>query len=209
MVARGDQLYVAMPQEGQVLILGSSGKIEGFIQGVLPAGQAPVRAAGIALTRSGEIWLSDSANHRVILLNSLGEFERVIGEGAPSTKPEGFDTPAGLTIDGDGNLYVADTGNKVVKKYSPTGVFLQVIGEGQLDLPTSVAVNDAGLVFVSDEGEHIVSVFGSNGTYIGSISESRLSDPHSVEIDGDMLYVVDRLAGLFAFEIPDLDASGQ
>jgi tripartite motif-containing protein 2/3/tripartite motif-containing protein 71 len=209
MVARGDQLYVAMPQEGQVLILGSSGKIEGFIQAVVPAGQAPVRAAGIALTRSGEIWLSDSANHRVILLNNIGEFERIIGEGAPSTKPEGFDTPAGLTIDGDGNLYVADTGNKVVKKYSPTGVFLQAIGEGQLGLPTSVAVDDAGLVFVSDEGEHLVSVFGSNGAYIGSISESRLSDPHNVKIDGDMLYVVDRLAGLFAFEIPDLDASGQ
>lgn len=209
MVARGEQLYVAMPQDGQVLILGSSGKIDGLIRSVVPAGEAPFRTAGIALTRSGEIWISDSANHRVILLNSIGEYERIIGEGAPSTSSEGFDTPAGLAIDSDGNLYVADSRNGVVKKYSPTGVFLQAIGEGRLRLPTSVAVDEAGQVFVSDEAAHLVSVFGANGSYIGSISESRLANPHNVKIDGNMLYVVDRLAGLFAFEVPDATASGQ
>jgi len=209
MVAVGDQLYVAMPKEGQVLILGSSGKIDGLIRSVIPSGQAPITVGGIAVMKSGEIWMSDSANHRVILLNSNGEFERIIGGGAASTSSEGFDTPGGLTIDDDGNLYVADTGNHVVKKYSPTGVFLQAIGEGSLDSPASVAVNDRGQVFVGDETAHLISVFNSAGSYIGSISETRLSDPHSLKIDGDMLYAVDRLAGLFVFQVPEADASGQ
>ncbi|MEK7247969.1 MAG: NHL repeat-containing protein [Chloroflexota bacterium] len=209
MAALGDQLYVAMPQGGQLLILGSSGKIESVIRSVIPAGEAPIIVAGIAVTRSGDIWISDSANHRVILLNSDGEFERIIGEGAPSTSSEGFDTPGGLTIDSAGNLFVADTRNRVVKKYSPTGVSLQVIGEGWLDLPTSVAVNDRGQVFVGDEAAHLISVFGPDGSYIGSISETRLSDPHSVKFDGDMLYVVDRLAGLFVFQPLEAEAGGQ
>jgi hypothetical protein len=51
-------------------------------------------------------------------------------------------------------------------------------------------------------------VFGADGSYVGSISESRLNDPHNIKIDGNMLYVVDRLAGLFAFELPDTHASG-
>jgi sugar lactone lactonase YvrE len=209
MVAVGDQLYVAMPQGGQVLVLGSSGKIENIVRSVIPAGQAPVTAAGIAVNKSGEIWMSDSANHRVILLNSNGEFQRIIGVGAPSTSSEGFDTPGGLTIDDDGNLYVADTGNKVVKKFSPTGVFLESIGDGALDVPTSVAVNSRGQVFVADETAHLVTVFGPDGSYIGSISETRLSDPHRLTIDGDTLYVVDRLAGLFVFQVPEADASAQ
>jgi len=209
MVALGEQLYVAMPQGGQVLVLGSSGKVENLVRSVIPEGEAPIRAAGIAVTRSTEIWISDAANHRVIMLNTGGEFERVIGEGAPSTKTDGFDTPAGLTVDDDGNLYVADSGNRVVKKYSPTGVFLLEIGAGRLELPTSVAVNDGGQVFVSDEAGHLVSVFGPDGAYIGSISEERMSDPHSLKIDGDMLYVVDRLAGLFVFEPEATQATGQ
>jgi hypothetical protein len=64
-------------------------------------------------------------------------------------------------------------------------------------------------VFVADETAHLITVFGPDGSYIGSISESRLSDPHRLTIDGDKLYVVDRLAGLFVFQVPEADASAQ
>jgi DNA-binding beta-propeller fold protein YncE len=176
--------------------------MENIIPGVIPPGEEPYAPGGVAVTPTGEIWVSDAANHRVILLHGNGEFERVIGSGAPSAEKDGFDTPAGLAIDRDGNLYVADSGNGVVKKFSPTGVYLAEFGTGLLELPTSVAVDEQRQVFVADEAAHVVSIFSANGSYGGSITEPGLSDPHRVVVAGDVLYVVDRLAGVFEFEAP-------
>lgn len=207
MTVHDGKLYVAVSQGGEIVVVDSAGGIVGAIKPVLPVGQYPLTAAGLAVTDSGEIWLSDSANHRVLLLTEQGEFQRVIGDGTPSAGTQGFNAPAGLALDGDGNLYVADTMNRVVKKYSPMGVFLQSIGEGRLRLPTAAAVDGMGHVFVSDEEAAAVSVFAPGGDYLGSIGGGRLQAPHSVKIDGDLLYVMDRLAGLFVFRPDDAQAS--
>jgi sugar lactone lactonase YvrE len=207
MLALGEKLYV-VTQDGLIVVVDSAGQIESVISPVIPAGQAPFAPAGIALTESGEIWVSDSANHRILLLNGRGEFQQVIGEGIPSAGPQGFNTPGGLTVDGDGNLYVADTLNHVVKKYSPLGIFLQTIGEGRLDSPSAVAVDEEGTVFVADEAAHLVSAFSPDGAYLGSIGEGQLEAPHSVKTDGGLLYVMDRLEGLFVFQPETALSSG-
>jgi sugar lactone lactonase YvrE len=207
MAAVGEKLYVAT-LAGPIVIVDSAGQIESVIKPVIPAGQAPFVPAGIALTASGGIWVSDSANHRVLLLNARGEFQQVIGDGVPEASSQGFNTPGGLAVDTDGNLYVADTLNRVVKKYSPMGIFLETIGEGRLDLPSAVAVGEEGKVFVSDETAHLVSVFGPDGAYLGSIGQGQLEAPHSVKIDGGLLYVMDRLAGLFVFQPETATTSG-
>lgn len=199
MVALGDQLYVATPPKGEVVLVNVSGNIESLIRPVVPEGQAPISPAGIALTELGEIWISDSANHRVILLNERGEYQRIIGKGAPSTDPEGLNAPGGLSLDKYGNLYVADTLNRVIKKFSPLGILLQTVGAGRLDTPTGVAVNEQGLIFVADEAAHMVSAFAPSGGYVGSISDQRFAAPHSLKVDGELLYVVDKLAGVFVF----------
>ncbi len=206
MVALGDQLYVATPPDGEVVLVNVSGNIERVIRTVIPEGQAPISPAGIALTEFGEIWISDSANHRVILLNERGEYQRIIGKGAPSADPEGLNAPGGLSLDKYGNLYVADTLNRVIKKFSPLGVLLQTVGAGRLDTPTGVAVNEQGLIFVTDEAAHLVSAFAPNGGYVGSISNQRFQAPYSLKVDGELLYVVDKLAGVFVFRPLATDA---
>jgi sugar lactone lactonase YvrE len=207
MVAVGEKLYVAT-QDGPIIVVDSAGQIVSVIKPVIPAGQAPFTPAGIALTASGGIWVSDSANHRVLLLNERGEFQQVIGDGVPEASSKGFNTPGGLAVDTDGNLYVADTLNRVVKKYSPMGILMRTIGDGRLDLPSAVAVDEEGAVFVSDETAHLVSVFGPDGVYLGSIGDGQLEAPHSVKTDEGLLYVMDRLAGLFVFQPETAPASG-
>ena len=176
----------------------------------MPPGQNVVAPAGIAVTDGGEIWLSDMANHRVVLLNDRGELQGVIGEGTASSGESGLNTPGGLALDGLGNLYIADTGNGVVKQYSPLGVFLGAFGEGRLSRPRAVAVDAAGNVFVSDEELAAVLAFGPDGGYLGSIggesaagkdSGSSLQAPLGLRFDGDLLYVVDRLSGLLVFRV--------
>jgi len=203
MSSLGERLYVVSASGDRIVVVDESGLIEGSIVPTLPAGQNPVAVAGIAVSDTGRIWLSDAANHRVILLNGRGEFELVIGEGVASSGDQGFDTPTGLAVDEDGNLYVSDTGNRVVKKYSSLGVLLQVIGEGRLETPQGVTVNAAGRIFVSDTAARQVSVFGPDGSYLGSIIDPNFEEPHIVRTYGDELHVLDSLAGMLVFRVPE------
>jgi len=199
MTALDDDLYVLSAQ-GQIVLVGSAGTIKGVIRPLVPEGLSPVTPIGIAVASPREIWLSDSANHRVVLLNGKGEFQRIIGVGAPSSEPSGLNGPAGLAIDGDGNLLVADSGNRLVKKFSPMGAYLMTIGEGHLARPTAVATDKEGRIFVSDEGARAISVFAPDGAYLGSISHEEFEIPHDLTIDGDLLYVADKLTGLWVFQ---------
>ena len=204
------RLYVANMRAGNIEVVAPPGVVESVITPQMPPGLEAAAPAGIAMTERGDIWLSDMANHRVLLLDDKGELLGVIGEGAASSGDSGFNTPGGLALDDLGNLYVADSGNGVVKQYSPLGVFLGALGEGRLARPRAVAVDDAGNLFVSDEALAAVLAFGPDGTYLGSIggesaavkdSGLSLQAPLGLRVDGDLLYVVDRLSGLLVFRV--------
>jgi sugar lactone lactonase YvrE len=209
MSALGDQLFVASPAGDRIVVVNESGLIEGSIVPSLPAAQNPAAVAGVAVAVTGRIWLSDTANHRVLLLNDRGEFELVLGEGVESSSDQGFSGPTGLAVDRDGNLYVSDTGNHVVKKYSPLGVLLQVIGEGRLQTPRGVTVNDDGRIFVADTAARQVLAFAPNGIYLGTISDAEFQEPQIVRTYGDDLYVLDSLAGMLVFRASDAQASNR
>jgi sugar lactone lactonase YvrE len=208
MSSLGERLFIVSASGDRIVVVNESGLIEGSIVPSLPTGQNPVVIGGVAVAETGRIWLSDAANHRVLLLNARGEFELVVGEGVASSGDQGFDTPSGLAVDEDGNLYVSDTGNRVVKKYSPLGVLLQVIGDATLRTPQGVTVNAAGRIFVADTAAHQVSVFAPDGSHLGAISDPTFQEPHILRTDGDDLYVLDSLAGMLVFQVPEAQVSG-
>jgi sugar lactone lactonase YvrE len=199
MASLGGRLYVPSSRGDRIAVVNESGLIEGSILPALPAGENPISVGGIVLSDTGRIWLSDSANHRVVLLNNRGEFELVVGHGAASTEEDGFDTPTGLAVDEDGNVYVSDTGNAVIKKFSPLGVPLQMIGEGRLEEPRGVTIDERGQIIVSDTAARQVSVFAANGSYVGSITSEAFEEPRIVRSSGQDIYVLDSLAGMLVF----------
>jgi uncharacterized protein (TIGR03437 family) len=113
------------------LVLGKSGF------GVKAADQSDATHAtmagpyGIAVDKNGNVAVSDSPHHRVLVFNrpSGGDFSNaqqaseVIGQPdyssrSPGNGPTNLDVPSGLAIDGSERLYVADTANNRVQIFS-------------------------------------------------------------------------------------------
>lgn len=70
--------------------------------------------AGIALTASGDILVSDTYNNRLQLFNSEGKLKAMYRlKGLPTAE---FDRPGPVAVAPDGSVYVVDEGNKRVLK---------------------------------------------------------------------------------------------
>src|SRR5690625_2548963 len=69
---------------------------------------------------SGQLFIADSGNNRIVVTDFAGTVRQVIGSGAPELRDgtfteAGFRAPQGLTLADDGTLYVADTGNHALR----------------------------------------------------------------------------------------------
>ncbi len=99
---------------------------------------------GIAVTTSGDIYVADKNNHRIVHLKySGGKIEKVrtIGSG-PSSSPGELSYPQDVAVDSRGNIYVTDTGNSRITVFDRNGNFKKVIGVGYLNKPFGIAITD-------------------------------------------------------------------
>jgi sugar lactone lactonase YvrE len=215
MTAHDGELYVANSNEGTVLRVNLSGRVEAIITPKVQATDHPLRPIGLAVATDGEIVISDPDNHRVLRFSPTGKLLATLGSGKRDSGDYGFNTPGAVALDDEDNLYVLDMLNSAVKKYSPDGKFLLSIGgagdtEGSFSRPKGLTVGSDGKIFVSDALMVAVQVFLPTGEYAGFIGrqdpENKESDslfqwPSGLKAVGDKLYVVDRFAGLFEFQL--------
>jgi sugar lactone lactonase YvrE len=147
--------------------------------------------SGIAFDSSGNLWVADRSNSRVLKFNApftSGEpASLVIGQStfttfASATSQSGLNYPQGIAFDSSGNLWVADQGNSRVLKFSApfsTGEIASlVIGQSTftakscattqsgLCLPYGIAFDSSGNLWVADQGNSRVLKYSapfSNG----------------------------------------------
>ncbi len=126
---------------------------------------------GLAFDATGNIYISDQYNHRIIKFDSSGIF--VSQFGSYGTGDGQFNYPQGIAIDSTGNIFVADTYNHRIQKFDASGLYLarfgaQGSGDGQLSYPTSLIVDSSNIVWVVDNYNNRIQKFvadGASSTY--------------------------------------------
>ncbi len=110
-------------------------------------------ARAVAVDRNGNVYLSDTARHRVFRMQPAGQISLVAGAGRAGFAGDGgpaeaalLNEPYGLAVDTGGNLYIADLGNGRVRRVAPDGRIRTVAGGGSLNVAASgIAATDAAL----------------------------------------------------------------
>jgi uncharacterized protein (TIGR03437 family) len=171
---------------------------------------------GLALDSSGNLYIADSANHRIRKISG-GTISTVAGTGTAgfagdkaAATSANLNTPSGVALDSSGNLYIADSLNNVIRKVTG-GNITTVAGDNTqsagdqgdgglanvavLNNPTGVLVDPAGNYYIVDNGNNRIRKVGTDGyinAYLGTLATGgRLSHPNALALFGNVLYISD------------------
>ncbi|MBT4140639.1 MAG: hypothetical protein HOE48_22195, partial [Candidatus Latescibacteria bacterium] len=134
------------------------------------------RVSDVAADSLGRIFIADTQNHRIRMVDTNGIIttiagtgnEAFSGDGGPGTQAD-LNSPQGLAVDNQGNLFIADTGNHRVRLLNLNTGIIQTVagtGNGQLDLeeggalavslnsPQGLAITSTGTVLIADRSNH-------------------------------------------------------
>lgn len=161
--------------------------------------------AGVAVDSSGNVYISDTNNHRVMKLDvAAGQLQTVAGGQSRGYSGDGglavnarLNQPRGLAVDDSGNIYFADSGNHCIRKVDGAGIITTVAGtgspgfsgdgrpavSGRLTNPFGVAVDSSGNLYVADLGNHRIRKIDSGGI-ISTVPGTDSSEcPTAVAVD--------------------------
>jgi phage tail-like protein len=127
-------------------------------------GSFSVEPSGIVVGECSDLFIADTANHRVIWNDGVCKTRMLLpihpGEGGA---PGQFREPRGLLL-GAAGLYVADSQNARVQIFRIPTLEPRAIWSGYFDTPTSLAKDGLGRVYVLDTGLRRVLRFSAWGT---------------------------------------------
>jgi sugar lactone lactonase YvrE len=203
-----------MTSAGKITVIAGSGP-EGFDSGKLAGDGGPATSArlncpsGVAFNAGGDLFIADSLNNRIRMVDTNGVITTVAGSGAtgldeggyggdggPATKAT-FEFPVGLALDSAGNLYVADHGNDVIRKIDSKGTITTVAGTGEggysgdggqatkaeLHGPYYLTFDRAGDLFFTEKENRLVREVDAHGDISTVAGGSPLAEPYGIALD--------------------------
>src|SRR5262249_12139652 len=142
---------------------------------------------GVAIDRSGKIYVADSCNSRVEKFFPNGTFISAwnVGAGNPGIACSG-PLPTGIGIDNSNNIYVTDSFNNIVQKYDNSGTPLSWGPYPSFNSPTGITTDSSNNVYVADSGNNRIEKFTGSGTLLAilnPIGSNQFSYPKGVGLD--------------------------
>jgi len=134
---------------------------------------------------TGNIFLGDNSNKKVVVYDADGNFVRKFGTAGSGDKE--FNYLAGLAISQNGDVIVSDS--YALKVFTQDGIFKAKIGNsgkatGEFDGSMGVVVDGAGNVIVADSGNKRLQVFDSNYKFVQQVITPS-QKPSALSIDGE------------------------
>jgi uncharacterized protein (TIGR03437 family) len=166
-----------LPAGSAIMVEAGNGN-QGFGGDGGQANQATLNSPnGVAVDTAGNVYIADTGNSRVRMVDPNGIITTLAGNGNPLFLGDNAPAknaqlnPNDVALDTSGNLYVADTLNNRIRKINLTSKVITTVagigspgysGDGgpatsaQLKLPTSMTVDAAGNLYIADNGNSVI-----------------------------------------------------
>jgi sugar lactone lactonase YvrE len=126
---------------------------------------------GMAMDKTGNLYVADANNHRIRRINPSGVITTIAGNGVEGFSGDlgpaisaSLNYPEDVAIDGSGNLFIADSGNNRIRKVDSFGVISTTAGtivngfsgdggpsvDAVLNFPWGLATDAAGDLYIAD-----------------------------------------------------------
>lgn len=145
--------------------------------------------SGITIDSEGNLYISDSANHRIRKVDPEGIITTIVGNGEPGFSGDGgpatqaqVNRPDAQVVDDDGNLYFLDSSNFRVRKVDTEGIITTIFGTGEAGmspdgtpaieaefghpsghLPLGLGLDADGRLHIADHGNSRIWMIDSEG----------------------------------------------
>ena len=183
---RDGSVYIVDTDNHRVLVAPPAGVVTTFAGNGSPGDAGDGESArtaqlnlpsACALDGSGDMFIADTANHRIREVTPAGVIETVAGSGTAGYSGDGgaasaaaLYAPSGVAVDGNGNLFIADTGNHAIRLVTPDGAIHTIAGQGTagfsgdrgeglaafLNSPSGMLLDGAGDLYFADTGNNRV-----------------------------------------------------
>jgi len=163
-------------------IAGSNLKGDSVDNGAAIAAQFKL-IAGLAVDKSGNIYITDAASHRVRKVDSSGRITAFAGTGIAGFSGDGrsaqlaqLNFPNDVAVDDTGNVYIADTNNHRIRGVDLQGNIFTLAGTGvagfsgdggtgnqaQLNRPIGISPTKEGGLLIADFNNHRIRLLSSD-----------------------------------------------
>lgn len=116
----------------------------------------------VAVDREGNLYVTDTWNHRIQVFDRRGRFRRAFG--SHGTAPGNFVRPKGIAVDTEGHVYVADAEFNNFQVFTPEGQPLLAVGNlgpepGQFTLIAGICIDSQNRIYTTEQEGGRVQIF--------------------------------------------------
>ena len=155
---------------------------------------------GVVRSDTGELFIIDSENSRVMRINSFGIPEHSFGGYGSPGKP--LINPVKIAAKGSERLYVSDAGRKEIVVYDYFGNYLHTLGKGMVQQPAGLDIDEKGNILICDTAASQVFVFSSSGQMIVRLVHPTITAPIDIAFARNRIYILDKEnAAVSVFEV--------